>query len=58
MVGGALWSALSHRKDAFRDPPRPASGSVRGMPMMFRLYFAAGIPTSRSRSINRQIELI
>ena len=51
--GGAFWSAFSQRKDAFRDPPRPASGSVRGMPMMLRLYFAAGMPTSASRSIRR-----
>ncbi len=42
MPGGALWSALRQRNAALRDPPRPGSGSVRGMPMMFRLVLSGG----------------
>src|SRR6266478_6130826 len=50
-VGGAAWSAWLQRKAALREPPRPGSRAVRGMPMMQRLYLAAGMPALASRSI-------
>jgi hypothetical protein len=54
-VGGAVWSVLLQRKAALREPPRPGSRAVRGMPMMQRLYLAAGMPAAASRSISRQM---
>ena len=43
------------RNAALREPPRPGSGAVRGMPMMLRLYLAAGMPAAaeRARSAGR-----
>jgi hypothetical protein len=50
LVGGTAWSVLLQRKAALREPPRPGSRAVRGMPMMQRLYLAAGMPAAASRS--------
>src|SRR5438128_12625515 len=54
-VGGAVWSARLQRKAALREPPRPGSRSVRGMPMMQKVYLAAGMPAAASRSIRAQM---
>ena len=54
--GAADWSVSLQRNAALREPPRPGSCAVRGMPMMLRLYFAAGMPAAPIRSISRQIE--
>src|SRR5437016_202430 len=54
-VGGAVWSARLQRKAALREAPRPGSRAVRGMPMMQRLYLAAGMPAAASRSIRPQM---
>ena len=56
MVGAADRSVSLQRNAALREPPRPGSSAVRGMPMMLRLYFAAGMPAAPMRSISRQIE--
>jgi len=41
-----------------RELLRPGSRSVRGMPMMQRLYLAAGMPAAASRSISPQMPSI
>ena len=52
MPGASSCFTFSYRKVELREPPLPSSGSERGIPIRFMLYFTAGMPTAAQFSIS------